>query len=102
LLQTLRLNCPFNLIARKPRREKQVRASAQTACLESGRVLLPHEAPWVAEYERELLGFPSEKYERSSRQHDNLSGICAGEDRLRASTLHLQCWILTGFVGCWI
>ena len=62
-MQTLRLNCPFNLIGRKPRLEKQVRASAQTACFESGRVLLPHEAPWVAEYERELLGFPSEKYD---------------------------------------
>jgi predicted phage terminase large subunit-like protein len=63
LLQTLRLNCPFNLIGRKPRLEKQVRASAQTACFESGRVLLPREAPWLAEYERELLGFPSTKYD---------------------------------------
>ena len=29
----------------------------------NGRILLPHEAPWVGEYERELLGFPSEKYD---------------------------------------
>jgi phage terminase large subunit-like protein len=26
-------------------------------------VLLPHEAPFLAEYERELLGFPSAKYD---------------------------------------
>jgi predicted phage terminase large subunit-like protein len=51
------------LISRKPRREKYVRASAQTACFESGRAILPHEAPWLAEYERELLGFPSAKYD---------------------------------------
>jgi predicted phage terminase large subunit-like protein len=63
LLQTLRPNCPFNLIGRKPRLEKQVRASAQSACFESGRVLLPQEAPWLAEYERELLGFPLAKYD---------------------------------------
>jgi predicted phage terminase large subunit-like protein len=63
LLQMLRPNCPFNLLARKPRLEKQVRASAQSACFESGRVLLPHEAPWLADYERELLGFPSAKYD---------------------------------------
>jgi predicted phage terminase large subunit-like protein len=63
LLQVLRPSCSFNLISRKPRLEKHVRASAQTACFESGRAILPHEAPWLAEYERELLGFPSAKYD---------------------------------------
>jgi predicted phage terminase large subunit-like protein len=63
LLQTLRPNCPFNLIARKPRLEKLVRASAQAACFEAGRVLLPREAAWLVDYETELLGFPSAKYD---------------------------------------
>jgi hypothetical protein len=87
LLQTLRLNCPFNLIGRKPRLEKQVRASTQTACFESGRVLLPHEAPWVADYGGGAPRLPISKVRRPRRQHDDLSGICAGEGRLRASNL---------------
>ena len=72
LLQTLRLNCPFNLIGRKPRLEKQVRASTQTACFESGRVLLPHEAPWVADYGRGAPRLPISKVRRPRRQHEIL------------------------------
>jgi hypothetical protein len=40
-----------------------VRASSQATCFEAGRVLLPCEAPWLVDYETELLGFPSAKYD---------------------------------------
>jgi predicted phage terminase large subunit-like protein len=63
LLQSLRPNCSFNLIGRKPRLEKQVRAATQSACFEAGRVALPRDAPWLIEYESELLGFPLSKYD---------------------------------------
>jgi predicted phage terminase large subunit-like protein len=63
LLQSLRPNCPFNLIGRKPHPDKRVRANSQTACFEAGRVLLPSEALWLPDCETELLGFPSAKYD---------------------------------------
>jgi predicted phage terminase large subunit-like protein len=53
----------FNLIGRKARLEKLVRASTQSPCFEAGRVILPREAPYLPDYETELLGFPSAKYD---------------------------------------
>lgn len=41
-----------------PKGDKQARLEAVSAYFESGRVLLPEEAPWLAAYETELCGFP--------------------------------------------
>jgi predicted phage terminase large subunit-like protein len=38
---------------------QMTRAAQQSASIEAGRVLLPEQAPWLAELERELLGFPN-------------------------------------------
>jgi len=46
-----------------PQCDKIVRLHAQTAEFESGRVLLPRSAPWLAEYVRELTAFPGSKYD---------------------------------------
>jgi predicted phage terminase large subunit-like protein len=46
-----------------PQCDKIVRLHAQTAEFESGRVLLPRSAPWLAEYVRELTAFPGTKYD---------------------------------------
>jgi predicted phage terminase large subunit-like protein len=62
LIQLLR-SSRLNVIGRKPRLEKQVRAATQSACFEAGRVVLPKSAPWIADYETELLGFPSAKFD---------------------------------------
>lgn len=43
--------------------DKRMRLEAQTARLESGRYLLPREAPWLAEFRRELLAFPNGRYD---------------------------------------
>ena len=42
-------------------------ASSRTAAVEpmfqTGQVLLPRDAPWLQDFEKELLGFPSVKYD---------------------------------------
>lgn len=42
-----------------PDRDKVSRAIPVTAALEGGRLLLPRVAPWLRDYEAELLGFPN-------------------------------------------
>ena len=46
-----------------PQTDKIMRLHAQTAHFESGRVLLPRSAPWLAEYVRELTTFPGTKFD---------------------------------------
>lgn len=45
------------------RLDKRTWLEAQTARLESGRYLLPREAPWLAALRRELLAFPNCRYD---------------------------------------
>ncbi len=42
--------------------DKIMRLHTQTAVFENGRVLLPREAPWLAEFVNELTGFPGSRY----------------------------------------
>jgi predicted phage terminase large subunit-like protein len=46
-----------------PEGDKQMRLYAQTATIENGFVYLPREAPWLADYLRELTTFPYSKYD---------------------------------------
>ena len=39
--------------------DKVTRFAAVTPLIEAGRLLLPKQASWLAEFEQELLGFPS-------------------------------------------
>ena len=43
--------------------DKVMRLHAQTALFEHGDVLLPHSAPWLDDYVRELTGFPGTKFD---------------------------------------
>ena len=43
--------------------DKVMRMSAQTAKIEAGRVYLPVRAPWLADFEAEVLAFPSGKHD---------------------------------------
>lgn len=47
----------------KPEGDKVVRMSACTAQIEAGQVLLPKEAPWLGEFQAELLAFPHGRYD---------------------------------------
>lgn len=46
-----------------PGTDKTMRLYAQTTAFESGLVVLPAYAPWLADYTKELLGFPGGKYD---------------------------------------
>jgi predicted phage terminase large subunit-like protein len=43
--------------------DKETRMSHHQGRLEAGRLLLPTEAPWLADFERELLSFPAGRYD---------------------------------------
>lgn len=75
LIQDLRLECDTrprmpSPIGRKAEGEKEARMDAATAIIEQGRLVLPREAPWLAEFEKELFSFPGS---RTKDQVDALS-----------------------------
>jgi predicted phage terminase large subunit-like protein len=45
-----------------PNADKVMRLHAQSAMFENGRVFLPREAPWLADYVQELTTFPGSQY----------------------------------------
>jgi len=59
LLQDLRRETSLPLIAIVPLRDKVTRLAAVSPLFESGKVLFPEDALWLAELKRELLTFPS-------------------------------------------
>jgi predicted phage terminase large subunit-like protein len=63
LVQHLRRNSGIPIIDRRPDREKKVRFEKTMPLFESGRVYFPSDAPWLADLLKELLGFPSSKYD---------------------------------------
>ncbi|MGE7157490.1 phage terminase large subunit [Methylorubrum rhodesianum] len=66
LLQQLRQeerNRARHFVDWRVHQDKRTRLEAQTARLESGRYLLPREAPWLEALRRELLAFPNGRYD---------------------------------------
>ena len=64
LIQVLRSEAPSGVprpIPRKPEGDKLTRFAAQTHRIEAGELVLCKSAPWLGEFERELLGFPNLK-----------------------------------------
>jgi hypothetical protein len=59
-----------NPIGIEPEGDKIMRMSAQSARIEAGSVLSPRQAPWLDEFQREVLAFP---YCRYNDQVDALS-----------------------------
>jgi predicted phage terminase large subunit-like protein len=57
-------------VPRKAKDPKTVRLSSVSTYLEAGLMVLPKDAPWLGEFERELLGFPATRYDD---QVDSLS-----------------------------
>jgi predicted phage terminase large subunit-like protein len=65
LIQILRNEQPSGVpapIARRPEADKVTRLAGVSAMIEGGLLRLPKEAPWLAEFKNELLGFPSSRY----------------------------------------
>jgi predicted phage terminase large subunit-like protein len=64
LIQDLNAEGFYRIIPYEPPAgaDKIMRLHTQTAVFENHRVLLPKEAPWLAEYISELTGFPGSRY----------------------------------------
>jgi predicted phage terminase large subunit-like protein len=64
LIQLLRQQTRLSVIGRQPKGDKVQRVLRQQAKFEAGQVLLPiEEAPWLADFEKELLSFPNSKHD---------------------------------------
>jgi predicted phage terminase large subunit-like protein len=64
VLQALRANPRVNnAVAIKPEGDKMLRIGGQSHKFEAGDVFLPDAAPWLADFEAELLAFPKGRYD---------------------------------------
>lgn len=66
LYQDLRQDAPPgfpNPIGIQPTTDKINRLAIQSTRIESGHVYLPEDAPWLADYLKEILGFPNAKHD---------------------------------------
>jgi predicted phage terminase large subunit-like protein len=53
----------LNVLGQNPAAKKEVRMGRHQGLIEAGKLLLPLEAPWLAEFEKELLSFPSGRHD---------------------------------------
>jgi predicted phage terminase large subunit-like protein len=63
LIQELKREGSLRPIAVKPEGDKVVRMEAQTATIEAGHVLLPNEAPWLEDFQTEIMAFPHGRFD---------------------------------------
>ena len=70
LIQDLQRESSLNLIGCVPKDDKVTRMMAVTPPIEAGRVWLPQEAAWLADFQHEILHFPNGKHDD---QVDSLS-----------------------------
>lgn len=55
--------CKVKFIRQPPNMSKKDRLLAQFHTFEGGKIYFPQDAPWLAEFERELLGFPHVRHD---------------------------------------
>lgn len=83
LIQDLRYSTRLYVVGRVPKGDKATRMHAVTPMIESGRIAIPKDAPWLAGFRRELMLFPKGKHDD---QVDSLSQflIWLGEPKATA------------------
>lgn len=59
LIQDMRRQAQLPIIPACPKADKVTRFATVSAMIEAGNVLLPRQASWLADFEAELLAFPS-------------------------------------------
>ncbi|MFQ5783598.1 MAG: phage terminase large subunit [Alphaproteobacteria bacterium] len=59
LIQDLRAETVLPVIAVRPEADKLTRMSTASPAIEAGRLFLPEDAPWLADYEMEMTNFPN-------------------------------------------
>ncbi|MBU3591194.1 phage terminase large subunit [Polynucleobacter sp. 78F-HAINBA] len=70
--------------------DKTMRLFTQTDLFENGRILLPTQAPWLAEYEKELLSFPGSKFD------DQVDSTTQALAHIREGSKTLRTWQALG------
>jgi predicted phage terminase large subunit-like protein len=83
------------VIPRKPEKDKQSRMAAVAPLFEAGMIHLPKIAPWLIEYEKELLGFPGARYDDQVDSTSQYLNWC--NERSRYS--HFDCFWPSGPPG---
>jgi predicted phage terminase large subunit-like protein len=63
LVQDLKRGARLRVIGMTPRDDKATRLLAVTPQIEAGRVSVPSDAPWLAEFRREMVLFPNGKHD---------------------------------------
>jgi predicted phage terminase large subunit-like protein len=63
LLQSLGQETSLPAIAVRPKYDKETRVGQVSDLIEAGRVFLPQEEPWLADFEQEILAFPYGKHD---------------------------------------
>jgi predicted phage terminase large subunit-like protein len=63
LIQLLKEQTRLPVIGQHSKDDKETRLSRHEGRFEAGRILLPTEASWLADFENELLAFPSGRYD---------------------------------------
>ena len=53
----------LSAIAIKPEHDKRTRMSIESGKFESGQVIFPNQAPWLADLEAELFAFPKARHD---------------------------------------
>jgi len=66
--------------------DKTMRLHAQSAAFENGLVLLPRQAPWLAEYVTELTSFPGSKHD------DQVDSTTQALHYLQSKAVNLEVW----------
>jgi predicted phage terminase large subunit-like protein len=63
LIQELKHECVYSVVACKPKADKQVRMMEASILIEGGDVFIPADAPWLADYLHELAAFPNGRWD---------------------------------------
>lgn len=70
LIQDLSRSTGLNVIGVVPKHDKSTRLMGVSAMIEAGRIMIPNEAPWLADLRSELTLFPNARHDD---QVDSLS-----------------------------
>ena len=88
--EDLRRTTDLRPILMTSRLDKKARLEAQAARFEAGRVLLPIEADWLQEYEKELLAFPNGSYDDQVDATSQALHFLTGKGAARGGTIRAR------------
>jgi len=90
LIQALKSETWLPILPVKPQGDKVLRAHAVSPLVESGRVVLPESAPWLADFIEEIISFPAAPHD------DQTDAFTQALSYLRGSFFDSADWQRTG------